>query len=351
MGRIKIAIAGIGNCSSALLQSILYYKKGGKGLLHEEVGGYRASDIEIVGALDIDARKVGKDLSRAIFADPNVAPEVVKVPEQGLAVAMGEVLDGAEGVLKDLIQVSTARPVDVASYLKGRKAEILINLLPTGAKNASEHYAKAALEAGCAFVNCTPSKIATDKGWARSFSSAGLPLVGDDLMSQLGGTALHMGLLDLFARRGVAIDKTYQLDIGGSMEAYGVLEDYRREEKRKVKSDAIRQSLPDGSRVATGTSDFVAFMKDKRTSYFFIHGTGCLGSEVVVDIYFRTQDSANGAGMLLDVIRGVRVAIDRKLKGPVESISSYGFKSAPSRATLTGSQAAFEDFVAGRRND
>jgi myo-inositol-1-phosphate synthase len=351
MGRIKVAIAGVGNCSSALLQSILYYKNAGEGLIHKEIGGYKAADIEIVGALDIDSRKVGKDISRAIFTDPNVAPQIVEVPDQGLDVAMGMVLDGADGVLKDLIQVSDSKPVDVASYLRQKKAEMLINLLPTGATKASAYYAKAALDAGCAFINCTPAKIVKDKVWGKSFASAGLPLVGDDLMSQLGGTALHMGLLDLFAKRGIAIDKTYQLDIGGSMEAYGVLEDYRREEKRKVKSDAIKQSLPEKSKVATGTSDYVAFMKDKRTSYFFIHGAGCLGSEVIVDIYFRTQDSSNGAGMLLEIIRGVRIALDRKLKGPVESISSYGFKSSPSRATLTGSQIAFEDFVAGKRND
>jgi len=351
MGRIKVAVAGVGNCSSALLQSILYYKKGEGGLIHEEIGGYKAADIEIVGALDIDSRKVGQDISRAIFADPNVAPQVMEVPKQGVTVAMGKVLDGTDGVLKELIQVSGAKPVEAASYLKEKRAEMLINLLPTGATKASEYYAKAALDAGCAFVNCTPAKIATDKAWAKSFSAAGLPLIGDDLMSQLGGTALHMGLLDLFAKRGIAIDKTYQLDIGGSMEAYGVLEDYRREEKRKVKSDAIRQSLPEKTRVATGTSDYVAFMKDRRTSYFFIHGAGCLGSEVVVDIYFRTQDSSNGAGMLLDIIRGVRVAMDRKLKGPVDSISSYGFKSSPSRTTLTGSQAAFEGFIAGKRGD
>lgn len=351
MGKIKVAIAGVGNCTSAILQGILYYRKGGEGLIHEELGGYRVTDIEIVGALDIDSRKVGKDLSQAIFADPNVAPEVVKVSDLGVTVAMGHVLDGADGVLKELIKVSGSKPVDGVSFLKTSNAELFINLLPTGATKASEYYAKAALEAGCAFVNCTPTRIATDKKWIKAFAAAKLPLVGDDLMSQLGGTALHMGLLDLFAKRGVTIDKTYQLDIGGSMEAYGVLEDYRREEKRKVKSDAIRQVLPEESQVATGTSDFVAFMKDKRTSYFYIHGSGCLGSEVVVDIYYRTQDSSNGAGMLFDIMRAVRVAKDRKLGGQVNCISSYGFKSSPIRTTLTDSQMAFEDFIAGRRND
>jgi myo-inositol-1-phosphate synthase len=190
----------VGNCSSALLQSIIYYKKGEEGLIHPDLGGYKVTDIEVVGALDIDSRKVGKDLSEALFADPNVAPEVVKVPPQRLPVAMGEVLDGANGVLKELIRVSSAKSIRVADYLKEKKAEMLINLLPTGATKASEFYARAALEAGCAFVNCTPAKIATDKKWIGDFAAAGLPIVGDDLMSQLGGTASTWVSLTSFPR-------------------------------------------------------------------------------------------------------------------------------------------------------
>jgi myo-inositol-1-phosphate synthase len=350
MRKIKVAVAGVGNCCSALMQSTLYYRNNKSGLLHNEIGGMLPSDIEIVDAFDIDSRKVGKDLSEAIFAQPNVAPKVLDVPQSGIKVKKGEVLDGASGVLKELIAVDPTPAADIVKHLKSVEAEMLINLLPTGCQKASEFYANAALEAGCAFVNCTPAKISNDPAWAKSFESRGLPIVGDDLLSQLGGTALHMGLLDLFNKRGILVDKTYQLDIGGSMEAYGVLEDFRREEKRKVKADAIKQVLPPESQVATGTSDFVSFMKDRRTSYFFLHGIGCLGSEVVVDIFFRTQDSSNGAGMLLDVIRGVKLALDRKIGGDVPSISAYGFKSTSNPTSVTEAQNVFNEFIQGKRS-
>ena len=349
MRKIKVAVAGVGNCCSALTQSIIYYRENKFGLLNFEIGGITPSDIEIVEAIDIDSRKVGKDLSEAIFSQPNVAPKVLDVPNANVKVEKGEVLDGAEGVLKDLIALDPSPAVDIVQHLKRSGAEMLINLLPTGCQKASEFYAKSALDAGCAFVNCTPTKIATDERWIKSFESKNLPIVGDDLLSQLGGTALHMGLLDLFNRRGVTVDKTYQLDIGGSMEAYSVLEDFRREEKRKVKADAIKQVLPPESQVATGTSDFVSFMKDRRTSYFYLHAMGCLGSEVVVDIFFRTQDSSNGAGMLLDVIRGVKLALDRGIGGQVPSISAYGFKSTTEQTSVTQAQNLFNEFIEGRR--
>jgi myo-inositol-1-phosphate synthase len=349
MDKIRVAVAGVGNCCSALVQSAIFYKKETIGLIHNDVGGMGPTDIKIVGAIDIDSRKVGKDLSKAIFEDPNVAPKINDVPALGINVVKGPELDGAAGVLKELITVDGSRPVDVEKYLRDAKAEVLVNLLPTGATKASEFYAKAALNAGCAFINCTPAKIATNDKWIKPFAERKLPLVGDDLISQIGGTALHMGLLDLLNRRGVIVDKTYQLDIGGSMEAYGVLEDYRREEKRKVKADAIKLVLPPESKVATGTSDYVSFMKDKRTSYFFIHARNFLGSEVVADIFFRTQDSSNGAGMLIDIIRGVKLAMNRKLGGQIPSISAYGFKNPPERTSVTEAQKWFEDFVAGKR--
>jgi len=350
MEKIRVAVAGVGNCCSALVQSIIFYRSNSIGIIHKDVGGFLPSDIEIVGAVDIDTRKVGKDLSEAISSPPNVAPQTVQVPKLGISVVKGPVLDGAEGVLKDLISIDKSAEEDIPKYLKSAKAEVLVLLLPSGSQKASEFYAEAALEAGCALVNCTPSNIASSNKWIKKFESKGLPLVGDDLLSQLGGTALHMGLLDLFNRRGVSVDKTYQLDIGGSMEAYGILEDFRREEKRKIKADAIRQVLPPGSQVATGTSDFVGFMKDKRTSYFYIHGVNCMGSEVVVDLYLRTQDSANGAGMLLDVIRGIKLALDREVKGEVLSLSAYGFKNPMVRASVTEAQRWFEEFVSGARD-
>jgi myo-inositol-1-phosphate synthase len=349
MNKIKVVVVGVGNCCSSLLQAINFYKENEVGLMHKDLGGFKPSDIEIVGAIDIDSRKVGKDLSEAIFSEPNVALKVCDVPTTGVRVVKGEVLDGADGVLKDLISVDELPPVYVKEYIRNTGAEIVLNLLPTGARKASEFYARAALDCECAFINCTPTKIATDESWAKMFDGAGAPVVGDDLMSQIGGTALHMELLEFLKSRGVRVEKTYQLDIGGSMEAYGILEDHRREEKRKIKTDTIRQVLPEGSKIATGTSDFVGFMRDRRTSYFYVEGKNCLGTDVVIDIYFRTYDGANGAGMLLDVVRGTKIAIERGISGALISVSAYGFKRPPIPCPISEAQRWFEDFVAGRR--
>lgn len=349
MNKIKVAVVGVGNCCSSLVQAINFYKENNIGLLHEDLGGFKPSDIEIVGAIDIDSRKVGKDLSEAIFSEPNVALKVCDVPPLGVKVVKGEVLDGAEGVLEDLISVDEAPSINVKEYIQDVEAEIVLNLLPTGAHKASDFYARVALESGCAFVNCTPTKIASNEVWTEEFEKMGVPLVGDDLMSQIGGTALHMELLEFLKSRGVKVEKTYQLDIGGSMEAYGILEDYRREEKRRIKTETIRQVLPLDSEIATGTSDFVGFMKDRRTSYFYIEGRNCLGTDVVMDIFFRTYDGANGAGMLLDIIRGTKIAIRRGISGALISVSAYGFKRPPIPCTITEARRWFEDFVAGKR--
>jgi myo-inositol-1-phosphate synthase len=305
--------------------------------------------VDIVAAIDIDSRKVGRDLSEAIFTSPNVAQKFLDVPKMRITVAKGPIMDGADGVLKDLIQVDGSKEVDVVGHFKKAGAEVVVCLLPTGCQKATEYYASCAAKAGCAFVNCTPAKIVSDAHWAETFEGKALPLAGDDLMSQIGGTVFHMGLLDLLKRRGVTIGKTYQLDIGGSMEAFGVLADFRRESKRKVKSDAIKQFLPAESEVATGTSDYVEFMKDRRTSYFYVEGNAALGSDVVIDIYFRTIDSSNGAGALLDVIRGVKIALDRKIGGPLASVSAFGFKNPPVHAPLEETQAWFDQFVSGSR--
>ncbi|MEM3365103.1 MAG: hypothetical protein QXM93_01645 [Candidatus Methanomethyliaceae archaeon] len=349
MDKIRVVVAGVGNCCSSLVQAINFYKENSIGLMHEDAGGFRPSDIEIVGAIDIDSRKVGKDLSEAIFSEPNVASKVCEVPSMGVKVVKGEVFDGADGVLKELISVDGTAPVDVKKYIKDTGAEILLNLLPTGARMASEFYARAALDCGCAFINCTTTKIAADGEWAKMFENGDAPVVGDDLMSQIGGTALHMELLEFLKSRGVKVEKTYQLDIGGSMEAYGILEDYRREEKRRIKTETIKQVLPEDSKIATGTSDFVGFMKDRRTSYFYIEGKNCLGTDVVIDIYFRTYDSTNGAGMLLDVIRGTKIAIKRGVSGALISVSAYGFKRPPIPCPISEARRWFEEFIEGKR--
>lgn len=342
---IKVAIAGIGNCASALVQSIEYYKNNNLGLMHENIGGYKPSDIEIVGAIDIDARKVGKDLSEAIFMEPNVVQRICEVPFLGVKVVKGPVFDGADGILKDLIVVSDVEPVDVKGYLKAINAEILVNLLPTGARKATEFYAKVALESKCAFINCTPTSIASNENWSKRFEELKIPLVGDDLMSQIGGTAFHLGIIEFLKSRGINIEKTYQLDIGGSMEAYGILEDHRREEKRSIKTNLIQSLLTEKSQVTTGTSDFVEFMKDRRTSYFYIEGKYCLGSDVIIDIYLRTNDGPNGAGILLDVIRATKLALDRGLCGTIIPISAYGFKNSPIKYPISQAMRIFEEFI------
>ncbi|MCX8169770.1 MAG: hypothetical protein N3D72_01635, partial [Candidatus Methanomethyliaceae archaeon] len=216
--------------------------------------------------------------------------KLCEVPYLNVEVVKGPVLDGADGILKDLILISDSQPVNIEEYLKSINAEILINLLPTGAKKATEFYAESALRSKCAFINCTPTSIASNEFWSKKFKEFGLPLIGDDLMSQIGGTALHLGIIEFLKSRGVHIEKTYQLDISGSMEAYGILEDFRREEKRRIKSQLIESLLPEGSKVTTGTSDFVKFMNDRRTSYFYIEGKYCLGSNLILDIYLRTND-------------------------------------------------------------
>ncbi|MDH5806964.1 MAG: inositol-3-phosphate synthase [Candidatus Methanomethylicaceae archaeon] len=341
---IKVAIIGVGNCASALIQSIEYYKNNSIGLMHENIGGYKPSDIEIVGAIDIDARKVGKDLSKAIFMEPNVVQKICEVPFLGVKVVKGPVFDGADGILKDFIIVSDLEPIDIKEYLKSINAEILVNLLPTGAKKATEFYAKIALESKCAFINCTPTSIASNENWSKKFEESKIPLVGDDLMSQIGGTAFHLGIIEFLKSRGVYIEKTYQLDIGGSMEAYGILEDYRREEKRNIKTNLI-QSLLKESQITTGTSDYVEFMKDRRTSYFYIEGKYCLGSNIIIDIYLRTNDGPNGAGILLDVIRATKLAIDRGLYGTIIPICAYGFKNSPVKYPISQAMHIFEEFI------
>ena len=345
---IKVAIVGVGNCCSSLVQAINFYKNNDIGIIHMDIGGYKPYDIEIVGAIDIDERKVGKDLSEAIFSKPNVTQKFIDIPYMNIKVVKGEVLDGANGILKDLIIVSNEPSVNIEDYLKSINAEILLNLLPSGAKKASEFYAEQAIKAKCAFINCTTTKIASDINWNNKFKENRLPLVGDDLMSQIGGTIFHLGLIEFLNSRGVKIEKTYQLDIGGSMEAYGILEEERKEEKRNIKTQLIESILPKDSKITTGTSDYVEFMKDKRTSYFYIEGKNCLGSNVIIDIYLRTNDGPNGAGILLDIIRATKLALDRKLSGSILSICAYGFKNPPIKYSVSQARQLFEDFIKGK---
>jgi len=350
--KVKIAVVGVGNCASALVQGLQYYKNFSNddecvGLRNLFLGGLHPKDIQIVAAFDIDSRKVGRDLSEAIFAQPNSAPKLADVPKSGVIVQKGPVLDGLGEYTKEVIQVSDSREVNVADVLKESGAEIVLNLLPSGAVKASEWYASQSLEAGCAFINATPAFIASDSAWARRFEEAGLPLVGDDLIDQIGATTLHKTLLQLLSRRGVRITETYQLDVGGGTESLDTL-DRTRGLKRTVKTEAVRAALPYKAEVVAGSTDYVDFLQNRRDSYFWIRGLYFCGTPMQIDMRLSTVDAPNAGSVLLDVIRAVKIALNRKLKGAILPICAYAFKHPPQLLSLEIAEKMFEEFIARR---
>lgn len=349
---IKVAIAGVGNCACAFVQGLQYYGKDDDflELMHPGLGIYTIRDIEIVAAFDVNKEKVGKDLAEAIFAKPNNAAKYVDhVKETGVTVQPAPVMNGISPLLKNLVQISDEEPVSIRNVLEESGAEMLINLLPTGANEASKFYAEEAIAANCAFINCTPTLIASDEAWGNRFKEADLPVCGDDLQSQIGGTVFHKGLLELLVNRGVHVSQTYQLDISGTAEGITALDRERRMYKRKVKTDAIKAVVPHPIEATTGSTDYVDFMQSRRTSYFWIDGKYFLGAPIQIDIFFRTEDSANGAGTLMDVVRGVKIALDRKVSGPLISVSAFGFKKPPLTMNYREAIQFLNDFVAGRK--
>ncbi|MEM2674996.1 MAG: inositol-3-phosphate synthase [Candidatus Bathyarchaeia archaeon] len=350
MSSIKVALVGVGNCASALVQGLQYYGKlesseGFLGLRNPSLGGYRPRDIQIVAAFDVDNRKVGKDLAEAIFAPPNTAPKFVDVAPTGVIVHKGPVLDGIGEYTKNLIEVSNIPEVDVARVLRDSGAEIVVNLLPSGAVKASEWYADQALKAGCAFVNATPAFIASSSEWARRFEDFGLPLVGDDLVDQVGATTLHKTLLQLLSRHGVRITETYQLDVGGGTESLDTFE-RTKDLKRAIKTETVKAALPYEAEVVAGSTDYVDFLQNRRDSFFWIKGIYFCGAPVQIDIKLSTIDAPNAGSTLLDVIRAVKVALNRKMKGAILPICVYAFKRPPQLLSLEIAEKMFEEFVA-----
>ena len=349
MPKIKVAIAGIGNCASALVQGLHYYhnaetEEESIGLQHLFLGGFHPRDIQIVAAFDIDSRKVGRDLSEAIFAEPNKAPKLVEVPWQNLTVKKGPVLDGVSRALRNVVQVSLEPETDVAKELEYSNAEILVNLLPSGAVKASEWYAEQAIKAGCAFINATPAYIASDVMWNERFEKAGLPLVGDDLIDQVGATALHKTLLKLLSDHGVRIVETYQLDVGGGTESLDTLERTRKI-KRLVKTRSISSVLPYKANVVAGSMDYVDFLGNKRDSYFWIKGLYFCRVPMRIDLRLSTVDAPNAGSALFDVIRAVKIALQKGIKGAVLSISAYAFKQPPQLIPLEKAEKLFMEFI------
>ncbi|MFQ6052979.1 MAG: inositol-3-phosphate synthase [Candidatus Bathyarchaeia archaeon] len=346
MSRIRVAVAGVGNCCSALVQGVHFYRAGGGsiGLIHEAVGGYAVSDVEFVAAFDIDRRKVGRDLSEAIFAEPNNTPPFATPSHLGVPVRMGPVLDGVGRFTEGLVEVADMEPVDVAGVLRARRADILVNLISGGADEATRLYAEAAIKAGCAFLNATPTSIASDEAWSGRFEEAGLPVVGDDLLDQVGATVVHMGLLEFLHGRGVRIDESFQLDVGGGTESLNTLE-RTRGRKRDIKTATVASSVPYEFPLVSGSTDYVDFLENSRDSLFWIKGRYFGGVPFTMDVRLGTVDAPNGGAVLLDVIRSLKLARERGMRGAVIPLSAYAFKNPPERHSLTEARRLFEEFI------
>ncbi|MHA1147608.1 MAG: hypothetical protein ACTSR8_05135 [Promethearchaeota archaeon] len=326
--KIKLAITGIGNAASALIQGIEYYKSRSNnvGLLHSTFAGYHISDIEICAAFDISKNKINKPLSQAIQA--NELEIITDIKNHDIIVKMGVIKDGIISETEKIIQPSKEKPVDIINELKSSNAEILLCLLPSGADEAVSYYANEALKAGCAFINATPTSIACNTNLAKKFQDSGLPLVGDDLQDQFGATIIHKLILQQMIDRGVEIKESYALDVGGGAESLNTIH-RTRHIKREIKSKSVTASLNIQAPIIAGTSDYVPHLHNSRNSMLWVVGRGFLGSEIVMDIKIQTKDGPNGGAILADVIRATKIALQQGTGGPIYEISSYGFKNPP----------------------
>ncbi len=355
MGRIKVAIAGVGNCASSLVQGVEYYKNAREdefvpGLMHVNFGGYHIRDIEFVAAFDVDANKVGKDLAEAIFTPPNCTVKFCDVPKLGVEVMKGPVLDGLGKYLTPVIPVDGGqKPVDVAKVLEETGAEILINYLPVGSYHGTRFYAAEAMKAGCGFINCIPEFIVSDREWGRKFEEAGLPCAGDDIKSQVGATILHRTLTKLLIDRGVKVEESYQLNIGGNTDFLNMLEEERLSSKRVSKTEAVSSQIPYEVPLRIGPSDYVPFLKDRKICYIYIRGRKFGDVPLYIDVKLNVEDSPNSAGVVIDAIRAVKLALDRGTGGPLTSVSAYFFKHPPVQMPDEEARRAVEEFIAGKR--
>ena len=351
MPNIKVALVGVGNCASALVQGVYHYRDVEKetdlvGLRRLFLGGYHPRDVEFVSAFDIEARKVGKDLSEAIVSPPNNTLRFADVPHLGVPVAKGPALDGVGELLKNVVEIDSSPSVDVAEKLEENHVEIVVNLLPSGATKASGWYAEEAVKAGCAFINATPAFIASDAARAKRFEEAGLPVVGDDLADQVGATILHKVLLKTLSDRGVRVSETYQLDVGGGTESLDTLE-RTREVKRIVKTKSVETALPYKASIVAGSTDYVDFLGNRRDSYFWIQGLYFGRTPMQLDLRLNSVDAPNAGSTMFDVIRAVRIALDRGIAGALLSVSAYAFKRPPQAMSLEKAEEMFEGFIRG----
>jgi myo-inositol-1-phosphate synthase len=362
---IKIAIVGLGNCASSLIQGIYYYKHVKNddelvsGLMHNVIGDYKPSDIKIVAVFDIDQRKVGQDVSRAMFAKPNCTKVFYsKIPNLGVKVKMGPILDGVADHFKDYPQdqaflPSKQKPVDIAKELKKSGAQILINYLPVGSEKAVRFYAEEALKANCALVNCIPVFLATDKEWAQKFEKKNLPIIGDDIKSQVGATIVHRVLSHLCANRGVKIERSYQINVGGNTDFLNMLSRSRLKSKKISKTESVESQLAKRlsyDNLHIGPSDYIPFLKDRKIAFIRIEGKQFGDVPMEIELRLNVEDSPNSAGCVIDAIRMAKLALDRGIGGPLISPSAYFMKSPPQQFTDDKAKEMVEEFISGQRN-
>lgn len=362
MRNIRVAIAGVGNCASSLIQGLEYYRGRNEqdyaGLMHPRIGDWGASDIEIVAAFDIDRRKVGKPLEEAIFAKPNCTKVFQSIlPAAGVSVQMGPILDGvalhmADYADDEAFRPAERKPVDVVQALVAARAEILVCYLPVGSERAVRHYARTCLAAGVAMVNCVPVFIASDAHWAGRFRDARLPIVGDDIKSQVGATIVHRTLSRLFGDRGVHLDRTYQLNTGGNTDFLNMLERRRLKSKKHSKTESVQSQLDErlaAGDIHIGPSDYVPWQDDNKVAFIRMEGRGFGDVPMELELRLSVQDSPNSAGVVIDAIRCVKLGLERGLSGPLEDPSAYYMKSPPKQMRDSEAHARTNAFIFGNR--
>ncbi len=359
MGSVRVAIVGVGNCATSLVQGVEYYQDADRGavvpgLMHVVFGEYHVSDVEFVAAFDVDDMKVGKDLSEAINASQNNTIKITDVPTLGVEVQRGPTLDGLGKYYRQTISESAAEPVDVVSVLRETQADVLVSYLPVGSEEADKFYAQCAIDAGVAFVNALPVFIASDPVWAKKFEDAGVPIVGDDIKSQVGATITHRVMAKLFEDRGVALDRTFQLNVGGNMDFKNMLERERLESKKVSKTQAVTSNLEgelkdkiDDRNVHIGPSDYVPWLDDRKWAYVRLEGRAFGDVPLNLEYKLEVWDSPNSAGIIIDAVRAAKIAKDRGQGGPVLSASSYLMKSPPVQLNDEEGRRRVEAFIKG----
>jgi myo-inositol-1-phosphate synthase len=357
MPEIRVALVGVGNSASALIQGTQYYKDAKEnttvpGLMHVNYGGYHIRDIRFVAAFEVNKDKIGKDLSEAIFTKPNCCVKFADVPHLGVKVSPAPILDGVAEHMRQTFNVyddSGYDKANVVKVLKEVKAQVLVNYLPVGSRDATRFYAQCAMDAGCAFVNCMPEFIGSNPEWAKKFETAGLPVLGDDIKSQVGATILHRSLVRLCLDRGAIVDETYQLNLGGDTDFLNMTVEDRLKTKRISKTEAVTSLVPYDLPTRIGPSDYVGFLQNKKICYISLKGRKFGDRPINISVKLEVEDSPNSAGVVIDLIRAAKIALDRKIAGTLLSMPSYAFKHPPIQVPDPEARQWTEDWIAGKR--